>query len=221
MNCESKSNIFEAPPQFVSKIRIIDLRQVQGWRHPSGSRCNWLPKWADASAHQASGGSKRRLFFLTFFVPFYMWLEQKTTQLMSEHAGNQNGSGWRSEGDWYRYQQVLMAGILIFLWQNQYPSDNWPWNSVGQNSMRKWSRWRYKKTNNIFGEKRNKKVPPSRQHVVQLTWSQSWLLESLAAWPMFTRCIDYMVLVTYYLYRLYIFPDFQKKTSKLFRTRSW
>ena len=143
MNCESKSNISEAPPQFVSKIRIIDLRKVQGWRHPSGSRCNWLPKWADASAHQASGGSKR-LFCLTFFVPFYMWLEQKTTQLMSEHAGNQNGSSWRSEGDWYRYQQVLMAGILIFLWQNQYPSDNWPWNSVGQNSMRKWSRWRYK-----------------------------------------------------------------------------
>ena len=155
-----------------------------------------------------------------------MWLEQKTTQLMSEHAGNQNGSGWRSEGDWYRYQQVLMAGILIFLWQNQYPSDNWPWNSVGQNSMRKWSRWRYKKTNNIFDEKRNKKVPPSRQHVVQLTWSQSWLLESLAAWPMFTRCVDYTVLITWYWLLITsidftYFLTFRKKTSKLFRTRSW
>ena len=115
----------------------------------------------------------------------------------------------------------LNRSKIICNWENQYPSDNWPWSSVGQNSMRKWSRWRYKKTNKIFDEKRNHKVPPSRQHVVQLTWSQSWLLESLAAWPMFTRCVDYMVLVTYYLYRLYIFPDFQKKTSKLFRTRSW
>ena len=108
-----------------------------------------------------------------------MWLEQKTTQLMSEHAGNQNGSGWRSEGDWYRYQQVLMAGILIFLWQNQYPSDNWPWNSVGQNSMRKWSRWRYKKQIKFLMKKEIIKfiLPGSMwfsSHEVNLGYWRAW-----------------------------------------------
>ena len=113
---------------------------------------------------------------------------------------------------------------IICNWENQYPSDNWPWSSVGQNSMRKWSRWRYKKTNNIFGEKRNKKVPPSRQHVVQLTWSQSWLLESLAAWPMFTRCVDYTVLITWYWLLITsidftYFLTFRKKNLKIIQNK--
>ena len=33
------------------------------------------------------------------------------------------------------------------------------------------------------------------------------------------HCIDYMVLVTFYLYRLYIFPDFQKKNLKIINNK--
>ena len=80
------------------------------------------------------------------------------------------------------------------------------------------------KTNKIFDEKRNHKVHPSRQHVVQLTWSQSWLLESLAAWPMFTRCVDYTVLITWYWLLITsidftYFLTFRKKNLKIIQNK--
>ena len=124
----------------------LDLTQVQGRRHPSGSSSHWFSKRPNASNHQASGD--RSFYLLSHKVNFvFCWncngfIFLMKPWLSSQRAGDQNGCGGWSKGDRYCYQQVFnkaqnppmvwttepssLCGseIVIENWSKKYGSEN-------------------------------------------------------------------------------------------------